>query len=104
MNDENLYSIIKWDENEQPYVPLGTQLPFRVDVESARAMLAMGRTAFLERVYTGEIPSQKEGRRRLFLVSDLADYSQTQPRNKHIPFETFKAEFYREMADVAAYC
>jgi hypothetical protein len=101
---ENLYSIIKWDDDEQPYVPLGTQLPFRVDVESARALLSMGRTAFLERVYTGVIPSQMEGKRRLFLVADLAAYAKSQDRNRHIPFEMFKEEFYKELTNVPAYC
>jgi len=100
--DQNLYSIIKPDEYGNPYVPLGTQLPFRVDEKTARTLLSMGRTAFLERVYANVIPSQMEGRRRLFLVADLAEYANSQDRKRNIPFEQFRSEFYKEVAYVAA--
>jgi excisionase family DNA binding protein len=45
-----------------------------VSVEEAMSALSLGRSKLLELTYSGEIPSVKVGRRRLFSVDELQQW------------------------------
>ena len=62
-----------------PWIKEGSQLPFLVGEEIARALLQMGRSNFLRDVYAGIIPSRKRGTRRMYLVTELLEYAKGLP-------------------------
>ena len=52
--------------------------PFALREEKARQLVGMGRTAFLAKVYSGDIPSFKVGAMRLIPVEGLRAWVERQ--------------------------